>query len=39
MIALVDALPPDLVISRNFQATLPPLLAETDDEGGLCARA
>lgn len=37
MVALVDAHPLAWVISRDFQATLLPLLAETDDEGGLCA--
>jgi transcriptional regulator len=37
MVALVDAHPLAWVISRDFQATLLPLLAETDDEGGLRA--
>jgi hypothetical protein len=37
VVALIDAYPLGWVISRDFEATLLPLLAETDDEGGLCA--
>ncbi len=37
MVALVNAHPLAWLISRDFQATLLPLLAETDDEGSLRA--